>query len=102
MIFIFVLAQPWGGILQQIQVMQAFLADLLNHTSSTSAALQLLKHSETVLQRDSLKADLAKMYKVQMKTSCSLKILHCLSTPTLVRLAMQYCSTPLWYVSKNA
>ena len=81
---------------------QAFVADSLTRTTSTSAALQLLKHLKTVLQRDSLKTDLAKMYKVRtnfVKMSCSLKSRHYLSSPTLVCLIMQYCSSPVWNVS---
>lgn len=44
--------------------MQQFVARSFSNAKSTNAALQLLHHFKSVLQRDNLKADLAKMYKV--------------------------------------
>lgn len=44
--------------------MQQFVARSFSDAKSTNAALQLLHHFKSVLQRDNLKADLAKMYKV--------------------------------------
>lgn len=46
------------------QNMQAFIAVSFSHTNSTLAALQLLAHFQSVLQRGTFKADLARMYKV--------------------------------------
>ena len=40
------------------------MAATLNKTKTTEAALQLLRHLGSVLQRDNLKADLAKMHAV--------------------------------------
>ena len=45
-------------------MMQQFVARSISNAKSTNAALQLLHHFRSVLQRDNLKADLAKMYKV--------------------------------------
>lgn len=44
--------------------MQHFVARSFSNAKSTNAALRLLHHFRSVLQRDNLKADLAKMYKV--------------------------------------
>ena len=45
-------------------LMQAFIVETFNQTTSISAALQLSCHLKTVLQRDSLKAHLTNIYEV--------------------------------------
>ena len=47
-------------------MMQAYVIESFNRTISTSAALQLFRHLKTVLQRDGLKADLSRIYKVHI------------------------------------
>ena len=44
--------------------LQTFVAASFDKTKTTEAALQLLRHLGSVLQRDNLKADLAKMHAV--------------------------------------
>ena len=52
--------------MQHREMMQAFVSVSFNRTTSTDAALRLLRHLKSVLQRDSLKTDLVRMYKVHI------------------------------------